>query len=274
MKRISVLYSFPVIVLLSLNSCTNEELLSEEVPVPVRIAVEDGSIPTRAPVTAIDASNLSSVGIYAVRESGTTGQFPWTASPYLSNQVPATMSNGVVTFSPVIYYPMGGSRLKFYGYFPRTTATSGNNYITAPGSSSPPVFNFTLTGQEDIMYAVSAPTGSYTAGNATLTFNHKLTQIQLNISGLGGALSSIKLIGIKNKGAMNLDTGIITYNSTTVDLTLSLSVLGSTTVPVMVPADVASYRVDTAFLLLLPRSFTIKPVSSNFLPGVMYTITL
>ena len=44
-----------------------DDCLPPEAPVPIRMAIAEEKLPTRAPVTTIDASNLSSVGIYAVR---------------------------------------------------------------------------------------------------------------------------------------------------------------------------------------------------------------
>ena len=142
-------------------------LLPANDAVPIAILVKEDRISTRAPVTAANL-NISNVGIYGVPESNTSGVFPWAASLPLLNLSPATYSsgNGQITFSPKVYYPDGGRRLKFYGYHPKTTAASGNNYITAPGNGIAPVFNFTLTGQEDIMYATSTPYGSNTAGSS------------------------------------------------------------------------------------------------------------
>lgn len=245
----------------------------KETPVPIRMAVEESILSTRAPVTKIDASNISNVGIYGVQEGSTSGVFPWTTSPLLSNLSPSGFSNGQISFSPTIYYPLGGKQVKFYGYYPRTVATSGNNYIVAPGNGTAPVYNFTLTGQEDVMHVISTPWSGYSNGSVPLVFNHKLTQIILNTS-LLGALSSVKLIGVKYQGAMNLETGNIVYSTSTTTFTLSVQGLGGPTATIMVPANVDSYKVEVALLSLLKNTYIIKPTSGNFLPGVIYTITL
>lgn len=245
-----------------------------EEAVPIRMAIEGGDLPTRAPVITIDASNLSSVGVYGVRESSTVGQFPWTATPFASNLAPSAISGNQISFSPVVYYPLGGKRITFYGYYPRTTATSGANYMTPPSAGIAPAYHFTLTGAEDVMYAASAPSSSTNPSAAALIFNHKLIQLQLNVS-LLGALSSIKLVGVPNQGTLDLGTGNVTYNSSVADISLTVPLLSSTTTPVMVPAGVASFKVEVVLLLsLLKSTYIIKPTTATFQPGVIYTITL
>lgn len=263
--------------LLLAHSCSNaidEDILQEEFPIPICIALQENILPTRAPVNTINASNIANVGIYAVTESGSSGTFPWTSTPYVSNIAPSSISGNQLSFATPLYYPPAGQRIVFYGYYPRTTATSGNNYITPPSSNTAPVYHFTLTGQEDIMYAVSTPAGNSNPGAITLNFNHKLTQIQLNISVLGALLTSIKIMAVTTSGQMNIETGVISYGSTTSEIPITLASLTSTA-PVMVPADVPSYTLEASILgLLLPRKYLIKPTTGNFKAGIIYTISL
>lgn len=101
-----------------------------------------------------------------------------------------------------------------------------------------------------------------------------MTQIQLNISVLGALLTSIKILGVPNTGAMNLETGVITYSSNTADFPFSKASLVATN-PLMVPANVPSYTLEASIAgLLLPRKYVIKPTTGNFLAGTIYTITL
>lgn len=267
-----------VIWMLLFQGCSygiGDDFVPEEERVPIRMAIKEEKLPTRAPVTVINSSNVSSVGIYGVREGTTAGQFLWTASPFASNIVPSGISGNQLTFTPSLYYPLGGKRVLFYGYYPRTTATSGANYVTAPGVGTAPTYHFTLTGAEDVMYAVSAPSGSADASpQVALTFNHTLTQLILNVS-LLGSLSSIKLVGVNTQGTLDIGTGNVTYNSTVGDFVLTVPLLSSVTNPVMVPAGMASYKVEVVLLLsLLKRTYLIKPTSGVFQAGMIYTITL
>lgn len=259
------------------SGCTHEELFGEEAPILIRLAVEETTV-TRAPVTGISAANISSVGIYGVKEATTSGQFPWTTTPFASNLVPTGITGSQLSFASRLYYPMGGKRVIFYGYYPRTTATSGANYVTVPGNGTPPVLNFTLTGQEDIMQAVSTPSGSANPATAALNFNHKLTQIILNVPLLSGILSGIKITGVKNQGSMNIETGVVQYGSSTADFPLTVvGLLPASTMAVMVPAGVSSYTVVvevTVLVTLIKNTYIIKPTTGNFLPGVIYTISL
>ena len=259
---------------LLLNSCydaIDEGLLSEEVPVPIRFALRAD---TRAPINGITSANLSSVGIYGAVEGSTTGQYPWTSSPFVSNLVPSAISGNQLSFTTPLFYPAGGKRVKFYGYYPRTTSTSGTPSITPPGVGTAPIYNFTINGQDDIMQAVSIPSGSTSPATVALLFNHKLTQIQLtNISLLGALLSGIKLKDVKSSGSMNIESGVITYGATLIDIPFTVS--GAVTLPLMVPADVASYVVEVSILgLLLPQKYQIKPTSGNFQAGVLYQLSL
>lgn len=248
---------------------------SEEHSIPIHLAILEDSSHTRSVINSINDINISSLGIYEVVEGSTAGTFPWTASPLLNNAAPAGINGNEITFSPPLYYPAGGRKVIFYGYYPRTTATNGTNYVTPPGNGTAPTFNFTLTGQEDIMHGSSTAGGSYSPGTAIpITFRHKLTQIQLNVSALGTLLSSIKILNVRNTGSINMETGVVTYGNNTVDITLNKASL-TTTAPVMVPADVPTYLLEVALIgQLLPRKYLIRPASGKFLEGVIYTITL
>lgn len=259
---------------LLLNSCysaIDEEFLSEEVLVPIRFALKAD---TRAPISGITSSNLSSVGIYGAVEGSTTGQYPWTGTPFVSNLVPSSISGNLLSFTTPLFYPAGGKRVKFYGYYPRTTSTTGSPSITPPGVGTAPIYKFTINGQDDIMQAASTPSGSTSPATVALMFNHKLTQIQLtNISLLGALLSGIKLKDVKSSGSMNIETGVITYGTTLIDIPFTVS--GGSTLPLLVPAEVASYVVEVALLgLLLPQKYLIKPTAGNFQAGVLYQLSL
>lgn len=271
--------TLPLIAALLLANCGNDTdeafLHPEECLVPIHLAVVEESPDTRSAVNSLSDISVSALGIYGVAEGSTTGTFPWTSSPLLSNAAPTGSSGNELLFASSLYYPAGGRKVIFYGYYPRTTATSGANYITPPANGTAPTFHFTLTGQEDIMHGTSPAGGTYSPGTAIpITFKHKLTQIQLNVSALGTLLSSIKILYVKTSGTMNLETGVVTYDSSTTDLTLTKSGL-TTTAPVMVPADVPVYQLEVGLVgQLLPRKYVIKPTSGKFLEGILYTINL
>lgn len=257
----------------SCHSAIDEELLTAEAPLPMRLAL---AADTRAPVSSITAANVSSVGLFAATEGSTSGQFPWTAAPFAANLVPSGISGTQLTFATPLYYPPGGKRVKFYGYYPRTTNSSGTTSITAPSTGVAPVYNFVVTGDVDIMHAVATPSGSNSPATIAFTFNHKLTQIQLNVSILGALLTGIKLLAVKTNGSMNVETGVVTYSaSPTSDILFTIPLLSETTNPMMVPSDVANYTVEASLTGLVPiRRFTIAPTTGVFKAGVVYNINL
>lgn len=260
------------LLLPSCNHVLDGELLEEVAPVPINMSIGDSYITTRSVVTDITTSNLSSVGIYAAQEGSTAGQFPWTATPFAANIVPTGISNGQLSFASKLYYPLGGNRVSFYAYYPRTTntATTANSYITAPGNGTAPVYHFTLSDQQDVMHAVGSPSGSNSIAPVVLNYNHKLAQIIINTKLLGG-LQSMKLVAVPTKGSLNLQTGVVTWGSATADIQLSVPLLGGLSTAVFVPANVASYKLQVT-LLILSTTYTLTSSTGSFLPGVVYTI--
>lgn len=265
-------FSGIILLLCSCNNILEEGVLEEESPVPIHMSIGNSYITTRAGVTNITASNLSSVGIYGVQEGRTSGQFPWTTAPFAVNLVPTGISNGQLSFASKLYYPLGGNRVTFYAYYPRTinTSTSSNSYVTVPGNGTAPIYNFTLSDQQDVMHAVSSPSGSNSVAPVALNYNHKLAQIVINTKLLGG-LQSLKLVAVPTKGAMNIQTGVITWGSTTADITLTVPLLGGLSDPVFVPANATSYKLQVK-LLVLSTTYTLTSSTGTFLPGVIYTI--
>ena len=260
-----------------ITGCSKEELISVEEEVPIDFQLADVWLQTRAPVTAIDATNVTSMALYGVVDGSTAGTFPWTSAPFISNMSPTGLSSGFLQFSSKLYYPMGGRNVRFYAYYPIPATGSSDNYIIPPSAGVPPAYRFKLTGQEDIMHAVSTSSAS-TSGAVSLTFNHKLCQVSLEVSALTGTITGITLGGVMNKGTMNLQTGVITSDTTTVSLPITKGLLATVTDPLLVPAGVASYTVTVELSLLgiglVKKSYTIKPQSGNFLPGLVYQIKL
>lgn len=271
------IYIYVLVVCSLLTGCDriyDEEPLPEEVPVPIELAVSDSYLSTRAPVSAIDATNYTSVGIYATQEGSTSGQFPWTTSPFLSNTVPSGINQGLLSFSPKLYYPTGGNQVKFYAYYPRTTNTSSSSssYITPPGNGTAPIYNFSITDQQDVMHAVSTPSSSTNSSSVPLQYNHKLSQIIITTSTLAGLLRTGQLLNVPSNGALNLETGVVTWSGTT-NVTVNIPALGGTSNPVLVPANATSYQLKIT-LLVLPTTYNLVPNNGVFSPGVTYSINI
>lgn len=262
-------------VLLSviITGCSKEEFIFGEENVPIDFFVKDAWLQTRVPVTVIDATNVKNIGLYGVVYGSAADSFPWTRTPFISNLSPTQLNNGQLQFSSKLYYPMGGRNVRFYAYYPVPDPVNADNYIIPPSAGVAPSLRFTLTGQQDIMHAV-ATSSSGASGPVSLVYVHKLCQIRLELSALTGTLTGISLLGVTNKGNMNIQTGVVTYDAATVNLTIAKPLLGTLTDPLLVPAGVASYTVEVSLLGLLKKSYLIKPQSGNFLPGLIYQIKL
>lgn len=272
------IYIYILVVLSLLVGCDktyDEESLPQEVPVPIELAVSDSYLSTRAPISTIDATNYTSVGIYAAQEGSTSGQFPWTTSPFLSNTVPSGINQGQLSFSPKLYYPTGGKQVKFYAYYPRTTntATTSNSYITPAGNGTAPIYNFTLADQQDVMHAVSTPSSSTNSSSVALQYNHKLSQIVITTTVLSGLLRTGQILNVPSKGALNLETGVITWGSTLTNIPVTIPIAGGTSDPVLVPANATSYQLRIT-LLVLPTTYNLIPSNGVFSPGQIYSITI
>lgn len=264
-----------VSLLASCDTIFDEESLGQEIPVPINFSVSDSYLATRSPVSTIDATNYTNVGIYGAQEGSTQGQFPWTPSPFLSNIVPSGISQGQLTFSPKMYYPIGGKQVKFYAYYPRTTntSTSLNSYITPPGNGTAPIYNFSIADQQDVMHAVSTPRSSANSTAIPLQYNHKLSQIIITTSVLAGLLRTGQLLNVQSKGALNLETGMVTWGTATTNLAVSIPALGGTSDPILVPANATSYDLKIT-LLVIPTTYKITPSNGVFSPGVTYTANI
>ena len=88
-----------------------DDCLPPEEPVPIRMAIAEGKLSTRAPVTTIDASNLSNVGIYAVSEGSIAGQYPWTSTPFALNlyRAASAAASSLSTPNSIIHWEGNGS---------------------------------------------------------------------------------------------------------------------------------------------------------------------
>lgn len=75
------------------------------------MAIAEGKLSTRAPVTTIDASNLSNVGIYAVSEGSIAGQYPGhpLLSPRIWYRAASAAASSLSTPNSIIHWEGNGS---------------------------------------------------------------------------------------------------------------------------------------------------------------------
>lgn len=262
-------------LLVSCDMIFDEESLEKEIPVPIQVSVSESYLSTKSPVSTIDATNYTNIGIYGVQEGSTQGQYPWTLSPFLSNIVPSGISQGQLSFSPKLYYPVGGKQVTLYAYYPRTTSTTttSNSFMTPPGNGTAPIYNFSIIDQQDVMHAVSSPSSSTNNASVPLQFNHKLSQIIITTTVISGLLRTGQIQNIPSKGALNLETGEIIWGGPTINIPVNIPALGGTSNPILVPANATSYQLQIT-LLALPAIYKLTPSNGVFSPGVAYSVTI
>lgn len=189
--------------LLILCGCSSE--VAEEAdkiiekPVPILItAPKQIDVNTKAVVDAFTSDNISDIKIYGI-DNTSDG-----LSPYANDL------NSQLQFNSPLVYPVDGSDVTLYSFYPSyiqdTYQSAGSNEIA-----------FSLTGKEDLMYA-SAEAGNKTNPiPATLTFNHKLAQINfklVNNTDDSVEQGTVNIIAIgPDSGSMNLTNGNITIAS-------------------------------------------------------------
>ena len=125
-------------------------------------------------------------------------------------------SSSVLTLSTPKYYPSDASKkLYFYAWSPAASS------ITAGGSGSAPVANYTLTGQEDILWAKDdrgiAKDVPSQSSQPSLNFTHKLKQVKFKLVKdasfeEGQTVSSIKITQVKTSAKLNLSDGTLTFD--------------------------------------------------------------
>lgn len=207
-------FGFIVACCLCVGCSTKEDLDSRAV---IRLGVENT---TRASI-----DNVGELAQYAGDKVGIVGMETTTQVPpvgvwdgvLLMNNVKTTSidADGTLHWAGAYYYPMDITHfVKFCAYHPyAVSGTSGANYLRASSDNTAPVLHFTLTGQEDVMYA-SPVVGNYSVAPGKLSFKHALTQLSFELDDPDGTFSGVTLNGITVQEAnttcsMNIETGAL-----------------------------------------------------------------
>lgn len=242
--------SYLLTLILILTGCSNEIGIEEEphpineAPVPILITPKGIDATTKALVDVFTNDNINEIGIY-----GTS------STKVLYNGIsPSKIGNNqeLVFTNPSLVYPVDGSSVTLAGYYPRqskgTVYSINNNTL-----------QFTLTGEEDLMYAAPTNAGNKKTPEAVnLNFVHKLTNVKFNlINGTDNLLPDGNIsitTDAPTSGNLDLSNGMIAIDqASTTTFTLSTDINAST----------IKVNKDTTFvdgnLLLFPRlDYTFK----------------
>lgn len=280
----SAFYLFAFLLLLA--GCSNEIEIeqehqhTDEVPVPIRIMPKWIDATTKTTIGSFTTANATEIGIFGTSEADILYKG---ISPSGINE----STQQLLFTTPPLVYPVNKATVALAGYYPRKSAHNEMYTIDDAG-----LLRFTLTGNEDLMYAPSVNAGDKTTPiPVSLAFVHKLTCIKFKlINGMGTNLPS-GLIKISTSGpasgTLDLTSGIITTETTNVSFILSTD-LDARSLPLDTETEIdgellllpslESALQDYAFKLSIDNAeYTIQIDNTNkpeWKEGVSYLLTI
>lgn len=259
---------------LAITSCSQNEdeiIISNDNPVEINLngGVEATTV-SRAAINKGDALP----GIQFVRVDGESiGALTDFNTITITGDMAA---NGAITFSPVQYYPSGGSiKANILGFYPKATSIAAG------------VATMTITGQEDILYAAPVSGNKTTPITDPLSFQHKLTQfkfvVKRDATSTDADISNVAVAIKDAKSTFKMDlvngtlSGWETPISTITPITNAVATTGGT-------AETAGFMLEpnlTSLILIVSATgypsvdVTIQGTDTGkFEMGKAYTITL
>lgn len=242
--------SYLLALILILTGCSNEIGIEEEphpineAPVPILITPKGIDATTKALVDVFTNDNINEIGIYGT--SNTKVLYNGISPTKIGNNQELVFTN------PSLVYPVDGSSVTLAGYYPRQS--NGTVY-----SINNNTLQFTLTGEEDLMYAAPTNAGNKKAPKTVnLNFVHKLTNVKFNlINGTGNILPDGNIsitTDAPNSGSLDLSNGTITSDpASTTTFTLSTDMNAST-----INLNKDTTFVDGNLLLFPEQAYTFK----------------
>lgn len=227
----------------AMTACTSEsdeinEVVEAKVPIELNAGVME--ITTKA---AINKGEAFDAKVIASLTSKTYSTLEWTAADAGNISVNA---GGTVTFTPTQYYPADGKDIYMVGIAPRPTGTISNGTI-----------DYTITGEQDIMFANEISGSKTKNGKADkeLAFEHLLTQLKIKVIAENqeainawGTITSIDVVDAATVLTLNLNDG--TIDEATAPEKKNLSLQGFTTA-MPIPSSIAT---DAGYSMVLPKT--------------------
>lgn len=279
--------SIPYLIafLLILTSCSNEIEIgtgshpTNEVPVPIQI-LPRWIEATKTTIENFTAANATQIGIMGTNGTGILYKG---ISP---SGIDETTKQLQFQTTPLVY-PVNNTSVTLTGYYPTRSANDISYTLDESG-----ILHFTLTGEEDLMYAPSKDAGNKSNPQpVNLEFVHKLTCVKFKlINKTAGTLPS-GLIKIWTEGysggALDLSDGTLTPDSKLSPLVLSTKLDASTLLQsvetevkgeLLLIASTASSPQDYLFKLSIDnKDYTIQIDNTNkpeWKEGISYVLTI
>ncbi|MDE6446669.1 MAG: fimbrillin family protein [Alistipes sp.] len=204
-------------------------------------------------------------------------------------------ADGAISWNGVYLYPLDDAYVKFCAYHPYASYEgNGRLRLDAPSTGKAPFLSFTLSGEDDIMYATPV-VGRKDDAPKPLMFHHVLTQLTFEIiddSGtlVGEKIQSIEVLDVNTSSTMNIETGALgTWGSKanlavagTADVEILSTSAQSVGRSIMLQPGQASFKVRVNTASLGSYTATIRPTSvgdngsyeTSFAAGRSYLISL
>ena len=286
---------FSAIFLCLGSGCTKKEFQHSEDE--IRLGVSQF---TRAAVNTLSdlAGVGDNIGIYGIRTadvSGNVSASEWDGVPVMDNVRTSGIdaSSGDIRWEGAYYYPLeADAYVKFCAYHPYT---SGDAFSLEKPVSAAPVLHFTLSGEEDIMFA-NPVVGSRNSPAGGLEFRHALTQLRFRVIDQYGTFSgerieAIVFTGVNTRGTMNIETGALDAWGSPAELPVpgidGVAITGTAGTPQEIGSEIMLQPGQPSFNLRVGTSagiyenVTVRPTSSlngtpesSFAAERSYLITL
>ncbi|MDH6313584.1 hypothetical protein M2137_002374 [Parabacteroides sp. PFB2-10] len=189
----------------ALFSCVKEETAPVPSCAKITLGVKTDAYESRASVN--DLSDLAKmgdrIGIYAITDWSLPAVMPHVRTTAVDTET------GRLQWEGTYYYPYR-EEVRFYSYYPYApTGEAGANYMEEQTGAAP-LLHFTLTGEEDLMYA-DPVVGSDNKIPASLAYNHLLSQFHFVLIDEGDfsetAIESITFRDVNTSSVLYIEDG-------------------------------------------------------------------
>lgn len=153
---------------------------------------------------------------------GTTAPSSDYSTAYFDNEAVDSDAEGRLSFETMQYYPADGEKLYFYAYSPVRAAASDGDGYTAGTASGAPTVKYTITGQQDILWAKADDgTGKVSAGTVQpqpeFGFEHLLKRVRFKLvrgEGFGDGIHAtrISITGCRTQASLDPISGTLTFS--------------------------------------------------------------
>lgn len=267
--------SYILSFLFLLCGCSSEmaeeagKIIEKSVPILIT-APKQIDVETKAVINAFTTDNISNIKIYRADNLYSDG-----LSPYSNNL------NSNLEFNSPFVYPVDGSNVTIYSFYPSdiqdTDQSTATNEIA-----------FSISGQDDLMYAFAPAGNKSNPISVNLTFDHKLAQIKFKLkSQITDSLepgSSVSIIATgPNAGTMDLTNGDLHIASVSTgtftlptDFTLDELSNGETEVPgelLLFPQSEYSFSLQIGDSYY-PVTFDHQTLTTSWNESSVYTLTI